>query len=133
VDAPSRGRVALALIVAALSVHRTASGADGPVDGAREYRTYCAVCHGVDGRGGGPMADRLTRPPTDLTLLARKNGGSFPETVVYQIVDGRRIVVFHGPREMPVWGDRFRAEGRGRDVDALVDALVGYIERIQLQ
>jgi hypothetical protein len=77
------------------------------------------------------MADKLIRRPNDLTQLSAQNGGSFPETVVYQSVDGRRIVLFHGPREMPIWGDRFRRDGEEGTVDARIDALVRHVESLQ--
>ena len=77
------------------------------------------------------MAEKLTRHPNDLTLLSKNNGDSFPETVVYQIVDGRRIVVFHGSREMPIWGERFKGNGEDASVDARISALVRHLESIQ--
>ena len=107
--------------------------ADRRIDGAGEFRTYCAVCHGINGRGDGPMADKLTRRPSDLTRLSKDNGGSFPETFVYQSIDGRRIVLFHGTREMPIWGDRFRRNGDEETLDARIDALVRHVESIQVR
>jgi len=35
--------------------------------GARLYADNCASCHGVDGRGNGPLAATLEPPPTDFT------------------------------------------------------------------
>jgi putative copper resistance protein D len=35
--------------------------------GAALYRTHCATCHGVGGRGDGPGGAGLPRPPADLT------------------------------------------------------------------
>jgi copper resistance protein D len=35
--------------------------------GATLYAANCTACHGVDGRGGGPMAARLPIRPADLT------------------------------------------------------------------
>jgi mono/diheme cytochrome c family protein len=102
-------------------------------DGANEYRKQCAVCHGVDGRGNGPIADQLRRRPTDLTRLSAKNGGSFPETLVYQSIDGRRVVLLHGPSDMPVWGERFRRSGIESVVDARISALVHFVESLQTQ
>ena len=48
-------------------------------NGVDLYREYCAVCHGTDGKGGGPAADALKQTPTDLTLIARRGGGKFSE------------------------------------------------------
>src|SRR5437870_5993604 len=47
------------------------SAASGP----EMYNTYCAVCHGRDGRGAGPAAEALKAAPTDLTTLAKKKVG----------------------------------------------------------
>lgn len=75
---------------------------------AREFVNSCASCHGEDGKGAG----FLTRvfqgvEPGDLTQLAAKNGGSFPVERVFEIIDGREEVDAHGPRDMPVWGERY--------------------------
>ena len=105
--------------------------AEAQTDGAQEYRNFCAVCHGLAGHGDGPMASELTRQPSDLTTLSAKNGGSFPETVVYQIIDGRRIVLSHGTREMPIWGDRFSTDSDATAVDTRISALISHIECIQ--
>lgn len=86
--------------------------------GADEYRISCLSCHGVGGRGDGPLAKYLTVKPADLTALARNNGGQYPNLKagtfpflrVYQIIDGRSVVGAHGDRAMPVWGQRYRAQ-----------------------
>ena len=75
--------------------------------GSAMYERYCASCHGVSGKGDGPVAPSLRRPPADLTTLAKRAGGRFDEPGVLAIIDGRRQVAEHGPREMPVWGDVF--------------------------
>ncbi len=46
--------------------------------GQEMYNSYCAVCHGKDGKGNGPAAEALKVPPTDLTSLAKNNGGKYP-------------------------------------------------------
>jgi mono/diheme cytochrome c family protein len=76
----------------------------------KEFIKSCAPCHGVTGKGDGPIAKSLTKAPADLIKLSQKNGGVFPTSSVYDIIDGRTEVLGHGPREMPVWGvERVRA------------------------
>jgi mono/diheme cytochrome c family protein len=75
--------------------------------GEAEYMNSCAVCHGPDGKGDGPMAEELVKRPADLTRLSEKNGGRFPYSRVFAVIDGRYVVPGHGQREMPVWGRQF--------------------------
>ncbi len=75
--------------------------------GKLEYQASCAPCHGSDGKGKGLLAAQLRVPPADLTALAKKNNGVFPLGAVYQVIDGRKVVIAHGTRDMPIWGDRF--------------------------
>ncbi len=78
--------------------------------GSREYTVSCAVCHGLSGKGDGDMAKFLTVKPTDLTVLAKNNGGEYPFLRVFQTVDGRTQVATHGDRAMPIWGDRYEVQ-----------------------
>jgi hypothetical protein len=71
-----------------------------------QYLSSCANCHGEDGKGKGPFAEKLKRAPPDLTLFAQKNNGVFPVTRIYRSIDGRTLVESHEIREMPVWGCR---------------------------
>lgn len=101
--------------------------------GSRLFRTHCATCHGVDGRGAGPMANQLRRTPPDLTQFAARNGGVFPSERVHRIIDGRDVPS-HGIGEMPVWGDVFRNTKEAATealVKARIDAIVRYLEAIQ--
>jgi mono/diheme cytochrome c family protein len=105
--------------------------------GEIEYQSYCAVCHGVDGRGYGIMGKFLTVQPSDLTQLAKKNAGRFPFWQVYRTIDGREEVRGHGTRDMPVWGARFRADAKGDDagsrsqIAGRILSLVFYLQHIQ--
>ncbi|MDH3597533.1 MAG: cytochrome c [Rhodospirillales bacterium] len=38
-----------------------------PLIGSHLYRSYCFVCHGVDGGSGGPIAKNLDLDPADLS------------------------------------------------------------------
>jgi hypothetical protein len=76
--------------------------------GKAEYQSSCAACHGIDAKGDGPVSKELKTPPTDLTVLAKKNNGVLPFNTLYEIIDGRNsLIVSHGTREMPIWGYRF--------------------------
>jgi hypothetical protein len=55
------------------------------------YIAYCASCHGQDGRGNGPAAPALKTHPTDLTLLAAKNDGKFPDAHIAAIIKGDNL------------------------------------------
>lgn len=110
--------------------------------GKQEFEAKCASCHGVSGKGDGPVAAYLNKPPTDLTQLAKKNRGVLPTTRLFEVIEGSSVPS-HGTREMPVWGKEFRIEdasfykeARGSyDAAALVRArilmLLEYIDRLQ--
>ena len=101
--------------------------------GKEMFNNYCAVCHGSDGKGGGPAASAMKTPPTDLTLLARKNGGKYPAAHVAAILKGQATTVAHGSQDMPIWGPLFSSISQGRDaeVQQRIANLVQYIETLQ--
>ncbi len=74
--------------------------------GAELFVTHCASCHGVDARGDGPAASALRIPPADLTRIAARSDGVFPESSTARLIDGRFDLPAHGSREMPIWGAR---------------------------
>ncbi len=84
-----------------------------PASGKQMYTTYCAVCHGVDGKGSGPAAAALKEPPTNLAQLARDNGGKFPESHIYTVLQFGMENPAHGSKDMPVWGPALRSLDRG--------------------
>ena len=75
--------------------------------GKQMYASYCAPCHGVDGRGNGPVADSLKVAPADLTVLSREHNGKFPATHVISVLQFGTETPAHGSIEMPVWGPIF--------------------------
>jgi mono/diheme cytochrome c family protein len=107
--------------------------------GAMLYAQYCATCHGVAADGEGPMAPILMTPPSDLTGLTERAGGSFPTFGVVQRIDGRDSLLAHGG-EMPLWGDVFGGEpaaslateeGQPILTTVSIAALVEYLESVQ--
>lgn len=107
--------------------------------GQAEFLNSCAVCHGAEGEGDGPLADELVKRPSDLTRLAENNGGEFPYFKVFATIDGRFVVPGHGERDMPVWGRQFLEEDSlnfgpsGGEIvtEERIHQLAGYIESLQ--
>jgi mono/diheme cytochrome c family protein len=50
--------------------------------GRRAFMDYCATCHGLDGRGDGPLAGKSILPPPDLTA----NAGRRTEGYLYATI-----------------------------------------------
>jgi mono/diheme cytochrome c family protein len=102
-----------------------------PLTGSISFDLYCASCHGRSGQGSGPAASSLRTTPADLTLLARRNGGTFPRERVTATIDGSSGSATHGGPDMPVWGPMFRAlDSDGREAVRLRN-LVAFVESIQ--
>jgi mono/diheme cytochrome c family protein len=78
--------------------------------GRNEFLRSCASCHGVSGKGDGPVAKSLRPRPSDLTKLSEANNGVFPVSRVHEVIDGRIERLVHGTRDMPVWGERYMRE-----------------------
>jgi mono/diheme cytochrome c family protein len=75
-----------------------------PTSGKQMYANYCTPCHGLDGRGQGPVAPALKSQPTNLTTLARNNNGKFPATHITTVLQNGVNLPAHGNAAMPVWG-----------------------------
>jgi mono/diheme cytochrome c family protein len=103
------------------------------VEGPALFKTYCAVCHGDDARGGGPMAVSLKAQPSDLTRIAARNGGVYPQARVERIISGEeQIPGGHGTLSMPVWGPIFSQIAWDQDLGRIrIHNLATYIARLQ--
>ena len=99
-------------------------------DAGKMFDTYCAVCHGKDGKGDGPAAKSLTKVPADLTTLSARNNGRFPEIKVRRYMEGLDEVAAHGSRDMPMWGDLFRSLNRDT-AELRIVALSDYLKAMQ--
>jgi len=128
-----RGAVAAVLTLAVAA----AGAADyATLTGAELYHRFCESCHGKAGAGDGPVSRGLAVAPPDLTRIAERHGGRYPDNWVYRIVDGREALMSHGPRDMPVWGVQLWRE-QGADVTAgektrdATARLVDYLRSLQ--
>ena len=83
-----------------------------PVSGAQLFKQYCAVCHGPAGKGDGPVAAALKMPPPDLTTLAQRHEGKFPDDYVAHVLNNGVKNPAHGSGKMPVWGPIFESMDR---------------------
>ena len=101
--------------------------------GREIFRDRCGACHGEDGTGNGPAAGSLMILPADLTLLAWRNGGTFPVERVRKIVGDWVPISAHGSREMPIWGDLFHPKSAAEQQIAndRFKKVVAYLESIQ--
>lgn len=141
-------RMAWALAAGALlGMTASATAADKPDWGKREFESNCAVCHGKSGKGDGPYAGIVAdnQGGADITTLSKRNGGVFPIYKVTQTIDGRNMVKAHGPRDMPIWGADYLVDAKEKvalsespfDAEDIVlyrvMALAEYISRLQVK
>jgi mono/diheme cytochrome c family protein len=102
------------------------------VNGEELYAHYCAVCHGKEGRGNGPAAVALKPLPTDLTQIARKNGGRFPTLGIRESITNNDGIAGHGTKAMPVWGTLLVPSSDEGPLGTLrIHNLTTYIEGLQ--
>ena len=117
------------------AIHKTPAGRTSVSSGKEMYRSYCAACHGNNGKGDGPASAALKSSPSDLTVLARRNAGRFPELRVFTAINGDLHVTAHGSKDMPTWGGVFR-QMQGSDVAGVklrIRNLTKYIDSLQVR
>ena len=125
---------ALFIVVSTAGMFSSIAYAQGAREFSKdEFTQSCAPCHGVTGKGDGPIVKSLTKAPADLTKLSQKNGGVFPFSSLYDVIDGRTQVLAHGPREMPVWGDVYKRELQNHwPTELLSDELIQIMARMRI-
>ena len=80
------------------------------ISGARLFAENCTVCHGQDGKGGGPLAVAKNLTPPDLTALAARTNGKFPVEHVSDKLRHGGGEDADGGKTMPVWTKIFAHE-----------------------
>jgi mono/diheme cytochrome c family protein len=144
--------VGIAAVVGWLTVSSAWGAQDMAVQqGKQLYLKYCASCHGKDGKGDGQVGAMLNPKASDLTQIAKKNGGKFPFYEVMLLINGRSptaqnqdtslpgLPKAHGSADMPVWGEVFSrdefAEGTPLDLQlqttGKIMMITEYLQTIQ--
>jgi mono/diheme cytochrome c family protein len=102
--------------------------------GAELYQEHCAVCHGDDLKGTASGPEPYQAPP-DLTTLARRHAGQFPDGYVMDVLRNGVVLPTHGPAQMPVWGTDLRMMGSsdGAQLTARLVTLRDYIRSLQVK
>jgi mono/diheme cytochrome c family protein len=112
---------------------KTVSISQSPVDSGKiMYKQYCAVCHGLDGKGNGPAVQFLKAPPPDLTTMARRyNAESITPDVASVLRFGTGSAA-HGTLDMPMWGPLFKSLDGNDQVGKLrMYNLAKYVQSMQ--
>lgn len=127
--------IATMATLTATEIKKTAMQRTSPASGVDMFKSYCASCHGIQGKGNGPAARALKQMPSDLTVLAKKNGGKFPENAVYHAIQGDQNNPAHGSQDMPVWGTLFSTNNNADagNVKLRIANLTKYIEAMQVK
>ena len=101
--------------------------------GKQTYMDHCAACHGADARGHGPAASALKKPPANLTTLALRHNGKFPEDYVSRVVRSGDPISGHGSSDMPIRGPVFSMYDNGDElaVRKRIKNLCNYLASIQ--
>lgn len=125
------GHIALAAEELVISEHAIVN------TGHHIYMRSCAVCHGQEADGNGPFANMLVTAPPALTGLSKAHGGHFPFELVLETISGNELMLAHGTRDMPVWGQVFAAEAAMSGLEPATMArgrileLIAYLEFLQ--
>jgi mono/diheme cytochrome c family protein len=105
-----RSTVAASIVIGTLA----AAYAEQAEVGKDDFLKLCSGCHGPSGKGDGPNAKGLRKPPADLTKLSQSNNGKFPLVRVSDVMDGRLEFIVHGPREMPSFAEVLKKDVMSR-------------------
>lgn len=99
--------------------------------GQQEFERHCALCHGLDGKGQGPLASAMKLVPADLTRLAARGNGEFPASRVGDVIRNGGGVLGHGSSAMLPWGNYFGEKGKPDVAKKRIADLVAYIKSLQ--
>ena len=128
-----------AIAITALLVHSGAASAQvllETTNGRMLFGSYCAPCHGTDGKGRGSIAGALKTAPPDLSTLTARHGGVYPRARVNQFVtDGTgELSPNHAVKVMPEWGPTLSSfDPSPLHVTDSIAAVVSHLETLQTE
>ena len=129
---PMAGSAALFALAAAVSAEDfEACKLPETFAGRLLFDENCAFCHGVDGKGGGPLASALDLMPPDLTTLAARGRGKFPTDHVLSILRHGGGEKSDGDKTMPAWAIILSHECGPTYAGQAIVELERYLETIQ--
>ncbi len=100
------GRLTLVMGLAVSSQIQAESNQTEAVQrGQAHYLFFCGNCHGVDGKGDGPLAVHLKIAPTDLTLLQATDSATSLAERVMKALDGRHAIGETEAHRMPIFSE----------------------------
>lgn len=103
-------------------------------EGEIYYKSYCAICHGENADGQSEMASILNTPPMDLTSIAKRRGGNFPEDEIARIIATAERTPGHSLGEMPAWWETLKKAEKIEDPELVrqkIENIVAYLKTLQ--
>ncbi|WP_456022090.1 c-type cytochrome [Pseudomonas protegens] len=80
-------KIASAVLLGTLLITQTSASFADNSNGKNLYSQRCAVCHGADIKGTGPLAHKSNPPTPDLTTPAfKKRLNEYPGAIVSSII-----------------------------------------------
>ncbi len=119
------GRLTVLFFVFTILLFASSASAIEPTtayEGQRLFVSHCQLCHGADGKGGGPLAKNLDLKIIDLTLTMRARSENMLRTIISG--DGGPIITGRDRHDiltdaMPNWGEVL--------TETQIDALIAYM------
>lgn len=98
------------LVVLSITSNKAPANPLPAYEGRGLYVSYCQLCHGIRGKGDGPLAKAMKINPADLTTTVRARS----DTILLRIITGRDRQTITGRNRhnllsdaMPEWKDIF--------------------------
>lgn len=115
-------RIAPVVIGFALYSFGSAAWATSAYEGRGLYVSHCLLCHGVGGKGDGPLAKAMQITPADLTTTVRSRSNTMLKKIITG--EGRQTITGRDRHNllsdaMPEWREVFS--------DSQVEALIAYL------